>query len=293
MQRGPAVFWTGVCAALLLAGALRLHTRSAAVVGGRVRPLDSDSAYHLRRARFGVKSFPRTIQFDPMMNFPAGGVAIWPPLYDLALAVPARLAHGASATAEEVSRGAAWVPVVIGLGAVLLAGLLGRRVYGDAGGAAAALFVAVCPGHILWSQYAHTDQHVAESFCGLLALLLFLKSREAPDTPGGAAREVAAGLALALAVLTWQGAIYWGAIFAAALALEAAVTRRSVVRAAALVLGLAAAVVFAATYAWLGWLRPPLTYVSFGFFQPLFLAALCGGTAAIGAVLARMRGALA
>ena len=43
--------------------------------------------------------FPRTILFDPLMNFPAGGVAIWPPLFDLALAAPARLAHGAAAPA--------------------------------------------------------------------------------------------------------------------------------------------------------------------------------------------------
>ena len=79
------------------------------------------------------------------------------------------------------------------------------------------LFLAVCPGHILWTQYGHVDQHAAESFCGLLALVLFVASRESPDSPGNALREAAAGLALALAVLTWQGGIYWGAIFALAL----------------------------------------------------------------------------
>jgi asparagine N-glycosylation enzyme membrane subunit Stt3 len=289
MQRGPAVFWTGVCAALLLGLALRLHTRTEAVVAGRVRPLDSDSAYHLRRAGFAAICFPRTIQFDPMMNFPAGGVAIWPPLYDVALGLPATLIRGVAASPDAVARGAAWVPVAFGVGAAALAGLLGRRLYGGAGGATAALFVAVCPGHVLWSQYAHTDQNIAESFCGLLALLLFLRSREEPHASGAAARDAAAGLGLALAVLMWQGAIFWGAIFAAALVLEAAVTRRSIIRAAGLVLGGAAVVVAAATAAWLGWLQPPLTYISFGFFQPLFLAALCGGTAALGLALSAAR----
>ena len=292
MQRGPAVFWTGVCAALLLGLALRLHTRAEAVVAGRVRPLDSDSAYHLRRAGFAAIRFPRTIQFDPMMNFPAGGVAIWPPLYDLALGLPATLTRGAAASPDAVARGAAWVPVAFGVGAAALAGLLGRRLYGDAGGAVSALFVAVCPGHVLWSQYAHTDQNIAESFCGLLALLLFLGSRENPDRPGAAAWDAAAGLGLALAVLMWQGAIFWGAIFAASLVLEAAVARRSVVRSAAIILGGAAAVVAAASAAWLGWLRPPLSYISFGFFQPLFLAALCGGTAALDIALSAARGRL-
>jgi asparagine N-glycosylation enzyme membrane subunit Stt3 len=143
------------------------------------------------------------------MNFPAGAVAIWPPLYDLALALPARVAHGAAATKEEVERGAAWVPVALAAGAIALAGVLGRRVRGAVAGAALALFVAVCPAHVLWTQYAHTDQHVAESLCGLAALVVFLASRARPEAAGQPSREIAAGLALAVAVLAWQGAIYW------------------------------------------------------------------------------------
>ncbi len=290
MRWKAAVFVLGMAAAIFLGVVLRLHTRAQAAAGDRVHPLDSDSAYHMRRARFAVERFPRTILFDPLMNFPAGGVAIWPPLFDLALAAPARLAHGADAPAGAVERGAAWVPVALGAGAIALAGLLARRLYGPAAGVAAALFLAVCPGHILWTQYAHTDQHAAESFCGLLALWLFLRSREEPDSPGNAGREAAAGGALAVAVLAWQGAIYWGAIFALALACEAALTRRSTLRAAVWTLGLPAALSAAATAAWLGWLSPPLTYVSFGFFQPLFLAALCGGTAALGLAARAARG---
>jgi asparagine N-glycosylation enzyme membrane subunit Stt3 len=286
-------FVLGVVAAIAIGTALRMHTRAQATAGRRVHPLDSDSAYHLRRARFAAAYFPRTILFDPLMNFPAGGIAIWPPLFDLVLALPARAAHGAAAPADAVERGAAWVPVAFAAGAIALAGLLARRLYGPAAGAAAALFLALCPGHILWSQYAHTDQHTAESFCGLLVLLLFVKSREDPDAPGGAGRDAAAGAALALAVLTWQGAIYWGAIVALALVLETALTRRATLRAAAWTLALPAAVTAAATAAWLNWLAPPLTYVSFGFFQPLFLAALAGATAAIGLAIRGARRQLA
>jgi len=271
------LFLLGLAVAILVGVALRLHTREAADAGDRVHPLDSDSAYHMRRACFAAAQFPRTIQFDPLMNFPEGGVAIWPPLFDLALALPSRLAHGHSATPGQVERGAAWVPVALAAGSIALAGVLAFRLYGPGAGAAAALFLALCPGHVLWTQYAHTDQHAAESFCGLLALVLFLRCREEPS----AAREAWAGAALAVAVLAWQGAIYWGAIFALALVLEAALTRRANLRAAAWILGLPAAATAAATAAWLGWLSPPLTYVSFGFFQPLFLAALAGGVAAL------------
>ena len=289
MRARRAAFFLGIAAAVFVGTLLRLHTRQQALVGGRVRALDSDSTYHLRRARFAAADFPHTIQFDPLMNFPEGGVAIWPPLFDLALATPALLAHGAQAPVEAIERGAAWVPVVFAAGAIVLAGLLGREVLGPGAGVAAAAFLAVCPGHILWSQYAHTDQHVAESFCGLLGLILFLRSRKEPASPDNARREAAAGLALALAVLTWQGAIYWAAVFALALVCESLRTREPVGRAAAWTLGLPAVLTAAATGAFLGWLRPPLSYVSFGFFQPLFLAALAGGTAAIDLSLAVAR----
>ena len=279
-MRTRAAFLLGVTAAILLGSALRLHTRSQATQSGRVRPFDSDSAYHLRRARFAAAQFPRTILFDPLMNFPDGGVAIWPPLYDLALAAPARLANGPEADAESVERGAAWVPVVLAAGAIALAGLLGKAVLGAPAGIASALFLAVCPGHILWTQYAHTDQHVAESLCGLAVFLAFLRSRDPAGRRGGAIREAAVGLALAVAVLSWQGAIYWGAIMALSLVLERLRAGRSVLRAAVLGLGMPAALAALATAAWLSGLAPPRTYISFGYFQPLFLAALTGAVAA-------------
>jgi dolichyl-diphosphooligosaccharide--protein glycosyltransferase len=280
-MKSRAVFLAGLTAAMLLGAAFRLHTRPAATQGDTVRPLDSDSAYHLRRARFAAANFPRTILFDPLMNFPDGGVAIWPPLFDLVLAAPARVAAGAGASAADVARGAAWVPVLLAAAAIGCAGLLGRTLFGPAGGIAAAVFLAVCPGHVLWSQFAHTDQHVAESLCGLAVLWAFLRSREDPASAGSARREAATGLLLAVAVLTWQGAIYWGAIIALSLALERIRTRRPVARAAAWTLGAPAAATGLATAAWWSGFHPPLTYISFGFFQPLFLAALCGGVGAV------------
>ena len=288
-MKSRAVFLVGLTAAILLGTALRLHTRPAAVRGDTVEPLDSDSAYHLRRARFAAASFPRTILFDPLMNFPAGGVAIWPPLFDLALAAPARIAHGAGASPAEVARGAAAVPVFLAAVAVVLAGLLARSLYGPVAGAAAALFLAVCPGHVLWSQYAHTDQHVAESVCGLAVLLAYVASRLDPHS---LRRAAGTGVLLAVAVLTWQGAIYWGAIVALSLVLERLRTGKSVAREAAFMLALPAALTALATAWWwaaAGIPHPPLTYVSFGFFQPLFLAAMAGGVAAADLVIGSVR----
>ena len=296
MRSRRAVFVLGLAAAIAVGALLRLSTYRQLQDGTRTRAVSDDDYYHLRRARFAVAHFPKTILFDPLMNFPAGGVSIWPPLFDLALALPTRVLHGPDAPGPALEREAAWVPLAFAAGSIVLAGLLGRRLYGPAAGAAAALFTAVAPGHLLWSQYGHVEQHVAESFFGLAALLSYVASRDADgarDTGQGTRkswrREAAAGVVLALAVLAWQGAVYWGAIFALALFLEMLLTRRSVFRAAALTLGLAAAIVAAATAAWTRGLPMPFTYVSFGFFQPLFLAALAAGTMVLDTIVCRAR----
>ena len=278
MASRRALLLLGLAAAVFVGVALRLTTRAQLNWDGRVHALTSDDNYHLRRARFALAHYPRTILFDPLMNFPLGGVPIWPPLFDVALATPTRMVHGADAPPGALEREAACVPLFFAAGAILLAGLLGRQIYGDAGGVAAALFVATCPGHILWTQYGHADQHVAESFFGLLVLWLFVKSRDETAPEAKATVEAAAGGALALAVLAWQGAIYWGAIIALCLFLEALRTRQSQITSALRVLAVAAFISGLATLTWLGDFRPPLTYISFGLFQPLFLAGLAGGT---------------
>ncbi len=273
------MFLLGLAAAVSVGTLLRLSTYRELHDGPRTRAVSDDDYYHLRRARFAVQNFPRTLLFDPLMNFPLGGVSIWPPLFDLALAAPSRVLHGRDASREVIEREAAWVPLVSAAATVALAGLLAVRLYGTLAGAAAALFVALSPGHILWSQYGHVDQNVAESLVGVAALLAYVASREKPDSPGSARREAVAGITLAIAVLAWQGAIYWGAIFALALFLESLRTRKFVFRAAVLTLALPAALVAAATSAWTRGLTIPFTYVSFGFFQPVFLAALAAGVA--------------
>jgi len=284
-----AAFWIGVALACAVGSRLRLATREQLTQGERVRPLASDDAYHLRRARFAVAHFPRTILFDPLMNFPHGGVPIWPPLYDLALAAPARLLEGRDASAGSVERGAAYVPLAFGLGAIVLAGLVARRLFGPVAGVGASLFLAVCPGHLLWTQYGHMDQHAAESFFGLLVLLAFLSARDPQGAAGSWRREAGTGLALGFAVLAWQGAIAWGAVIALSLFLEAVLTRRPIFREAVLSLGLSAAVAACGTAFWLGGREVPFTYISFGWFQPAFLSALAAGTVLLETLLSAFR----
>src|SRR4029077_12572394 len=89
-------------------------------------------------------------------------------------------------------------------------------------GVFAALFVAISPGHLQYSQFAHTDQHVAESCWGFLALACFLWSSKPQRTQREQSYlyEILCGLFSTCALLTWQGGIFWAPLFAAAIIFE-------------------------------------------------------------------------
>ena len=48
---------------------------------------DPDGVYHLRRVELIVQDFPHIPLFDSYINHPNGAYIIWPPLYDLLLAI--------------------------------------------------------------------------------------------------------------------------------------------------------------------------------------------------------------
>ncbi|HKB70644.1 MAG TPA: hypothetical protein VKH46_07345 [Thermoanaerobaculia bacterium] len=285
VRRKRALLAVALTAAAALGFAVRLACERELRQGSPRRFVSPDCLYHMRRAAFAVAHFPRIPVFDPLIDFPRGAVGIWPPLFDVALAVPARVFFGAAASREQIAAAASVVPPFLGALAVLAAGLFAaaaRR------GAAfpVALFVALCGAHVQYSQYGHTDQHVAESLTSLAALALFLRARDRP----GPRREMAAGAALGIAALTWQGAICWGALFALVLAIDALRRREGeVFRAAVFVLGGAAAVDAAGVAYWTRGDPVPFTFISFGPFQPVFLLAMAAGVVAADGMIALFR----
>ncbi|HET7452305.1 MAG TPA: hypothetical protein VFL12_06155 [Thermoanaerobaculia bacterium] len=275
----------GLSAAALLGFAIRFACEPELREAPR-RFVSPDCLYHMRRAVFAAAHFPRIPIFDPLIDFPKGAVGIWPPLFDVALALPARVLHGSGATREQVAAAASVVPPILGALAILAAGVFAERARRGAG-IPVAIFVAVCGAHIQYSQYGHTDQHVAESLTSLAALALFLRARARP----GPAAEIAAGAALGIAALTWQGAICWGALFALVLAIEA--FRRpegEIFRGAAFILGAAAAVDAAGVAFWIRGEAVPFTFISFGPFQPAFLLALAAGAIVVDGAILLFRG---
>jgi asparagine N-glycosylation enzyme membrane subunit Stt3 len=284
-SRSRAIPAVALAAIAILSFVLRFACEPELREGFPRRFVSPDCLYHMRRATFAVAHFPRIPVFDPLIDFPRGAVGIWPPLFDVALALPARVLHGAAATREQIASTASVTIPVLGALAVLAAAFFGGAVRRGAA-IPAALFVALCGAHVHYSQYGHTDQHVAESLTSLLALAFFLRARARPGT----GREALAGAMLGIAALTWQGAICWAALYALVLALDdLRRPRGEVFRAAAVIFGSAAVVDAAGVAYWVRGEAVPFTFISFGAFQPVFLAAMAGGVIAIDAVLGMLR----
>ena len=259
--RQTAVFLAVLFAAALL---LRLAPFPAATTGG-LRLLSPDCYGHLRRAASVARNFPHVPVFDPWLNHPDGAVFIWPPLFDLLVGGAARLVFGRSVATDQVAWVAAWLPPLLGALHVFPLFSLCRRLFGRRRALLSAGAYALLPGAAIWSSFGHADQHVLE----VLVLLLFLDAAAAAAcAPEGkrARPALLAGVLLGAALLTWQGAVLFaGLAFPWALACLGA--------AAPLLSAAAFAVTASGTAATLAGEPVPFSLVSFGWFQPVLLAA--------------------
>ena len=228
-----------------------------------------------------ARNFPRVPVFDPYLNPPRGGVWIWPPLFDLTIGGTARLLFGRGVTLEHVTWVAATVPPILGALQVLPLFALARLALSIRRARLAVIAYSVMPAAVVWSSFGHADHHVAEG----LGLLLFLAAAAAACRTGPARRTgplILAGCALAAALLIWQGAVFiagFGLLFATI-----------VWGTAAPIIGAVATIVLSlGTLATLRGQAVPFAFVSFGWFQPLLLAAGTLVLSVVGALRARTR----
>jgi asparagine N-glycosylation enzyme membrane subunit Stt3 len=267
----------------LLALALRLAPFPDATARGW-RLLSPDCYGHLRRSVSVARNFPRVPVRDAYLNHPDGGVFIWPPAFDFVAGGVSRALYGRAATTEQVLRVAALLPAVLGALHVLPLFAFARRTLGRRRARIATAAYTMIPAAVLWGGFGHFDHHVAEA----LNLLLVLAAGAWTAAARGGARFVRAavlGATIALAVLTWQGAVFVAglAFLWAALALGEAAAVTCVVATALVALGAAATLPAEPV---------PFSFVSFGWFQPLLLAGAAApllGLAAWRAEVARRR----
>ncbi len=184
-------------AVIVLGFALRLSVWPRVFSGGRVYLDGPDGYYHLRRAAMTLQHWPRVPQFDPAINYPAGGLISWPPLFDgllATLALPFR-----SDRALEVI--GALLPPILGAVQLIVLYMVVHALRNRRAALVAVIVAAILPAVVRYTLLGNLDHDPFFSLCLLIALL-------------GIAREnpwlIAAGLAFG--ILGWTGAIVGVAI---------------------------------------------------------------------------------
>ena len=228
------------------------------------RLLSPDCYGHLRRTVSVARNFPRVPFRDPYLNHPDGGVFIWPPAFDLLAGGISRALYGASATTEQVTRVAATLPAVLGALHVVPLFFLARRVFGRRRARIAAAAYVAIPAAVLWGGFGHFDHHVAEALNLLLVLAAGAWAAAAPPSER-LARGAVFGAAIALAVLTWQGAVFVAGLGLAWAAVALGEGAGAATLAAAVLVAEGAALTLPEE-------PVPFAFVSFGWFQPALLA---------------------
>lgn len=203
MRRGRTGLWALLIFALGLAARAmwwpRIFTPQ-----GLMSPHGADSYYHLRRIAYSVARYPAVIERDPYVGFPAGGEIVWPPAFDLGVAMLARGLVGEDPAGVEAV--AAWVPAVLGALTAVAAAGLAARLFSPAAGVVSGLLLALLPGHYTYSQLGKVDHHAAVSLLSVLLVTGCAAAiRRGPRAWPGLA--VGLGLGLALFLYVWAGGL--------------------------------------------------------------------------------------
>jgi dolichyl-diphosphooligosaccharide--protein glycosyltransferase len=199
--------WVPPLVAGLVALAARLATWSSVFTSDGVRFLvDSDTHYHVLRAQRILQGLSPTLRFDPFLNFPHGAEALWPPLFDYAIAVPARILGGSVQTTEMV---AAFVPVAFGVATVVLVVLMGRSFFGARAGLAAGIILALLSAHVAYTVVGRPDQHAAETFLSTALFGAYMLGLRARASRNRWTAVVLLGALISLSFWNWMGsAVY-------------------------------------------------------------------------------------
>jgi dolichyl-diphosphooligosaccharide--protein glycosyltransferase len=249
---------------IVSAFALRLSVWPRVFSDGRVYLDGPDGYYHLRRAAMTLQHWPLVPQFDPLLNYPAGGLISWPPLFDGLLATLS-LPWRTDAALERIG---AMLPPLLAAVQLALLYLLVRSLRNRFAALTAVVVAAILPAAVRYTLLGNLDHDPFYISCLLLSLL-------------GLSMESAVLIAIGLVcgILGWAGAVVQVAIVAL---VALAIRREGASRALGIGATAAAIVVlpFVATSLWRGATFEGLSW--------LHITALCGA-GFVGAALSRQR----
>jgi len=266
----------------LLLGALAFAVRALPwplVFGGsRVQLAGVDAWYHMRRIVYALRNAPDTLGFDPFLNFPDGGRAIWPSFLDTLTARVVGALVGTDVAAAE--RIVAWIPPLLGaLTVVVFYGWM-RRHFGAVPAVIGAAFLSILSGSSWYARVGAVDHHVAVALVATALLGAGMDLLRAFDRRLGLLWWVAGvGVLSAVLVHVWPGGLLHIGLLEIGLVVFglAADDRADAVRFAVMFAGIQAV---ACTLLLLAGWPPPVPWGDYAptvlsRFQPLFFASAC------------------
>ncbi|MDQ1261703.1 MAG: dolichyl-phosphooligosaccharide-protein glycotransferase [Euryarchaeota archaeon] len=196
-------------AVLILGLLLRLFAgRNSLTENGIVLP-GYDEYYHMRRILFTATHFPDTLWFDSYLDYPRGLEITWPPLFDqISAALCVALGQHDKAGIELT---ASFVPVIIGLIAIVVVYYIVRELFDHKVALLAAFMTALAPYYLLYTMFAALDHHCLEVLFPLIILLFMIMAIIRKEKRY--LYTFASGVAMAALAYTWQGADIYLAIF--------------------------------------------------------------------------------
>ncbi|MGA9140797.1 MAG: oligosaccharyl transferase, archaeosortase A system-associated [Methanocella sp.] len=223
MPSAPVLVLLGVLAVALV---IRLLPALYAIRDGHLLFGEYDAYYHMRRISYVVANFPGYNIFDSYVNYPQGFFIGWPPLYDLtagAVALVAGLGHPGQLVTELA---AAATNVAIGLLGIVAVFYLARDIFGEKVALCSAFVMAVLPATVSVTFLNYIDHHSLEMLVSVAMYLFFLRSVTKGKAQGMAFSGFASkkepivyaaltGVAIAAAVLAWDGAPFFIGVMAA------------------------------------------------------------------------------
>jgi len=192
----------------------------------------SDSYYWRRIIDYNAET-GENLFFDPLLNYPHGGVNPRPPFYSMSVAVPAVFAQGMfDSLSDSIGFMLIWSTAFWGALTVIPVYFLGKETFGRRAGLAAAFFFAVMPAHVQRSVLSNADHDSIVLFFIVLIFYFLLKAvktqdhkrwvsswRSIPSIKTGLRDYIAgsrtpimyalmAGVAYSVLMMTWVGFAY-------------------------------------------------------------------------------------
>lgn len=129
LSRGNEVI---ICTTLFLtAFAIRMLTYSSIFVGDKVRFLEFDPFYHMRRVVSFAQNFPHTWSFDTYLNYPYGSEVGWPFLYDWTIALLANIAGLGHPSKHLIETVGVYFPVFVGSLSVIAVYFVAKEIFSN------------------------------------------------------------------------------------------------------------------------------------------------------------------